>query len=467
MNTAHRFSFEPGTIGFGLFGFPVRIEWTFWMVTLLMGAMRQPGTLYVAEWTVVVLVSILIHELGHALCSAWYGMKPEIKLYGMGGLTTFTPPEPMPPSKNILIDLGGPIAGFLFAGLIVVAALMLPGWRQSEFGKVVFFDLLWVNVGWGLLNLLPVWPLDGGQVVWELERMFSRKATGIVTEIVSCVVCLALIAVALGTQFRTAVVIILWFGFPNFQALFNRFQQKQEKRLWDQLSEIKGHIENHQPSQAIAQALTLWEQASSEDLKQQVLWLLIDAHFENKTFDDGWLFVLRYKVLFGPLPDYEGAYLVELKQPERAIRILKPEFEKHPQSWATSYYLLALAQLGQVAEVLDLCQNLTPPQEVIRVLALLQTEMFFQGNYADSIKIGKRALEMGGPGNFAYNIACACSKLGELDLGIEWLVKAIDLGFTSPDSFDADPDIESLRQSPGYERVVRALQAAVENPKDD
>jgi hypothetical protein len=46
-------------------------------------------------------------------------------------------------------------------------------------------------------------------------------------------------------------------------------------------------------------------------------------------------------------------------------------------------------------------------------------------------------------------------------------VKAIDLGLNNPASFDADPDIESLRQSPGYERVVRILQAAVEDPKDD
>jgi hypothetical protein len=225
---------------------------------------------------------------------------------------------------------------------------------------------------------LPVWPLDGGQVVWELERMFSRKATGIVTEVVSSVVCLALIAVALGTPFRNSVVIILWFGFPNFQALWSRLQQRREKGLWDQLDEIKRHIENHQPAQAITQALTLWEQASSQDLKQQVLWLLIDANFENKTFDDGWLFVLRYKVLFGPLPDYEGAYLVELKQPERAVRVLKPEFEKHSHSWATSYYLLALAQLGQVAEALDLCQTLTPSTEVLRVLNLLQTRCFFR-----------------------------------------------------------------------------------------
>lgn len=467
MNTAPRFSLNQGTIGFGLFGFPVRIEWTFWLVTLLMGSMRQPGALLVAEWTAVVLVSILIHEFGHALCSALFGMKPEIKLYGMGGLTSFAPVEPLSPFKNMLIDLAGPVAGFAFAALIIGSVWIVPDWRQSEFGKVLFFDLLWVNVGWGLLNLLPVWPLDGGQVVWELERMFSRKATGVVTEIVSSVMCLILIVIAFGTQFRTAVVIILWFGFPNFQALFNRFQQKQEKRLWDQLTEIKHHLEAHKPAQAIAQAAELWEQASSQELKQQVLWLLISAHFENKTFDEGWLFVLRYKVLFGPLPDYEGAYLVELKQPERAIGILKPQFEKQPHSWVASYYLLALAQVGQVAEALELCQTLTSRKEALLALNLLQTEMFFQSNYEDSIKIGKQALELGGQGTFAYNVACAYSKLGELDQGIEWLVRAIDLGLNDPASFDADPDLELLRQSPGYELVVQAFKAAVENPKND
>ena len=77
-----------GDIHFRLFGMPVRIHPFFWVTTLIlgMGAGSTPPAV-VLSWIVAVLLSILVHELGHAAVQRHYGGHPKIVLYGLGGLS--------------------------------------------------------------------------------------------------------------------------------------------------------------------------------------------------------------------------------------------------------------------------------------------------------------------------------------------------------------------------------------------
>lgn len=193
--------FEPpssqGDIHFRLFGFPVRIHPFFWVVVALLGLNRgdegtPPGELLM--WVAVVFVSILVHELGHAFLQRRFGGRPWITLYGFGGLASCEDCDRSPRSQ-ILISLAGPAAGFLFA-LAVMTGVRLAGhtigwgnpdrvaeaviaipfvgrtlyWAPFEAyqANVLLLNILWVNVYWGLINLLPVYPLDGGRVSREL-----------------------------------------------------------------------------------------------------------------------------------------------------------------------------------------------------------------------------------------------------------------------------------------------------------
>ena len=85
---AFRFRLSPTLPGlrFRLFGFPVTIGVDFLLITVLLGFGSRPGA-YLIEWLLVVAVSILIHELGHAFVLRRYNINPEIRLWGMGGLT--------------------------------------------------------------------------------------------------------------------------------------------------------------------------------------------------------------------------------------------------------------------------------------------------------------------------------------------------------------------------------------------
>src|SRR4029079_3345516 len=75
---------------FSVFGFPVHIHWFFWLNTaLLSGRLDAKSSAQVqalVSWVAAVLVSIVIHDLGHAFVMRHYGARPHIVLYALGGL---------------------------------------------------------------------------------------------------------------------------------------------------------------------------------------------------------------------------------------------------------------------------------------------------------------------------------------------------------------------------------------------
>ena len=194
---------------FRLFGFPVAIGVDFLLITLLIGMGTRPGA-YLLEWLVVVAVSILIHELGHAFAVHSYGITPEIRLWGMGGLTIFG--FALPPRKSILVSLAGPLVGIPVAVAVMVIRPWLP---EVEPVSTIANDLVFVNLWWGLLNLLPLAGLDGGNVVTSLfliamgER--GRKPGQAFVGLASVVVAIG--AVFVGFVFLT--IVILFFGLMN------------------------------------------------------------------------------------------------------------------------------------------------------------------------------------------------------------------------------------------------------------
>jgi membrane-associated protease RseP (regulator of RpoE activity) len=164
-------------LSFRLFGFPIRIHPLFWLGSALLGAfwLDQPGgTIYLAVWIAAVLVSILVHEMGHAIAFRWFGADSHIVLYVFGGLA-------VPWSavsgrwRRVVISLAGPLAGFALLGVIYFSNYYF-GWAVSNrFVLSLYISLFFINLYWGIMNLLPVFPLDGGQVSQEVCAAVSRR----------------------------------------------------------------------------------------------------------------------------------------------------------------------------------------------------------------------------------------------------------------------------------------------------
>lgn len=152
---------------------PVQIELFAFITAAVLGIDQSRGSkglLWLLLWMAVLLVSVLAHELVHAVLLARMRRPAEITLHGMGGVTTH--PGSLPPRQNIVLHLVPPLL------MLVVVGLPARWWFwnggfTSEFLFRLAFDLYQVNVWWSIFNLVPLWPLDGGQVlasVTELRR---------------------------------------------------------------------------------------------------------------------------------------------------------------------------------------------------------------------------------------------------------------------------------------------------------
>ncbi len=186
-------------LNFTLAGIPVRIHPFFWVIGLLMGP-REGGPPAILLWMTAFFVGILCHELGHALVMRSQGFFPWITLYGLGGLASCDQPRGFSRGnadawRQIFISAAGPLAGFLLAALTLLAARLLKCevryWVGAPFGLLVYVvdglgvnhpqvlgfanNILFVTIVYGILNLLPIYPLDGGQIARELMVMILGR----------------------------------------------------------------------------------------------------------------------------------------------------------------------------------------------------------------------------------------------------------------------------------------------------
>lgn len=203
---------------FSLLGFPVTIQWMFWVVIVLLSgqidSLSQPGGLQMLGiWMAVVLISILWHELGHVLFQKKYGAQPEIVLWGGGGLAIphggrFTR------TQSFIISAAGPAFGLMLWAFSERYFHYFP--PKTEMAAVLRNNIIFVNLGWSILNLLPVIPLDGGRM---LEALLGPKKIKI-TAGIGLVLAIGMAAYAF-LEFKSIFMAIFFgfFAYQNFQIL--------------------------------------------------------------------------------------------------------------------------------------------------------------------------------------------------------------------------------------------------------
>ncbi len=169
-------------------GVPIRCHWS-WvaMLLVLIGVLRAlyasyaeaPGAWAMAVAAALLLcVSVLLHEFGHALVARHYRLSVGgITLFALGGVAEIAdaPPEPV---RDLLIAVAGPAASLALAiaGAVIWWNVALPAIA------VLALHLALTNGVMGLFNLLPGSPLDGGRVLWAVitfltdDELFAARA---------------------------------------------------------------------------------------------------------------------------------------------------------------------------------------------------------------------------------------------------------------------------------------------------
>ncbi len=152
---------------------PITIHPFFWLTAGLLGFLSTKSFIGTLIWIGVILISVLVHEFGHATTAVFFGLKPRIELVALGGLT-YHRGDQLPFWKQFFIVLNGPIFGFMLF-LIAWGLLKLPALATGLLAGIVTL-FFWINLLWTVLNLVPVMPLDGGQLLRiVLESIFGPK----------------------------------------------------------------------------------------------------------------------------------------------------------------------------------------------------------------------------------------------------------------------------------------------------
>ncbi len=250
---------SPYDLRFNLFGFYVRVSWSFWLGAIFFGwnliegfsgsgsGMSKGAVLIM--WVGCMFLSILIHELGHAFAMRFYGIHSSVVLYHFGGLaipeggqfrSTFGRKSFQSSEwQQFWISLAGPAAQILS---VVVLALAVKATGHAFQGHFFVFGFLreipWIAEGnpienpslrlliilytipsifWAVLNLVPIYPLDGGQIMKSLVTIFGGQTTTWLT--------ISLITASLGVLYGLANeqwytgILCASFAFSNYQML--------------------------------------------------------------------------------------------------------------------------------------------------------------------------------------------------------------------------------------------------------
>ncbi|KAA0233016.1 MAG: hypothetical protein JJLCMIEE_03108 [Acidimicrobiales bacterium] len=456
---------SPG-LRFAIFGVPVTIEATLLLIAFLIGlASLQDGigifpwqtvAVLLAAWIAIVVVSILVHEVGHAVAFLAFQRKPEILLHGFGGLTS-AGGRPLGPARSVVVSLAGPCAGFLIGAPVWIWLSQSGSNADLSYETLwILSAIVWVNVGWGALNLLPVLPLDGGNVMAAaLEAVQGSKGRRTAAA-VSVAVAVAGAVLAVTYQ--------LWFAamFAAFFALMN-YRQLQAGRQRRELNDLQVRAER------AVRAVMSGDRAKGIEGLREVLARKPSPQLRAWTVN-----VLGFALL----AEGRNRQAAELaRRPEHASghSLLRGAVDfaagSRDQAMAEITHGLAVERTpippflwdaigmtrADIAELGDWICELEDTGSRRAGLLLLQVTLHEAGRYADAAATGSRAWGTGlHDRTIAYVLARSQARLGDAQGALGWLRAAVSAGFDQLATADAEPDLAPVRTLPGYAELRRA-----------
>ena len=193
---------------FRLFRFPVAVQPFFLITAWLIGPRGDMQATVL--WIISVFLGVMAHELGHAFAGRHFALDPVITLHAFGGMTSWRSERRLGHGQRILLSAAGPAVGIVIGlAVLVLAPRLLPD--PGVLVTRLIHYTVWVNLGWGVLNLAPVLPLDGGHIAASAaEAAFGQPGRTVAT-VVSLIATgsLALWAMWNGQIWLTILAVVL------------------------------------------------------------------------------------------------------------------------------------------------------------------------------------------------------------------------------------------------------------------
>jgi len=440
-----------------ILGIPTKLEGSFFVLSFFLAASRGRNLPLLLEWMLVVFVSVLLHELGHALVARKFGLSPSIKLYSMGGLTSWDSEVTLTPLKHLLISLAGPAAGFLLGCIVFVAGPAVLGSSPSQLLAVAYSDLLWVNLGWGIFNLLPMLPLDGGQVLVTLEEWISKRKSRLVSHIISLMVALGITYLALSLRSMWIAILGGWFVYTNGGALVQKLQTFRDQKIRPLLDQARDALSKSEFDKALVLTRQAQKEARTPSVRIEAAQLLIFILIHQRQFKEAEEELIKFNGVFGEDSYLKGLFYFQKEEMATAIPHLRLAFDRSPTEQLGMILYQALIDEKSWVEALELCGHPVLSDVSWKLYVNLLNEAFASSEFRVAAQAGSLAFEKQPDPNVAYNIACSLARDSEITKACEWLERAIDSGFNNKDLMATDSDLESLRPSPEFAAIMAKM----------
>lgn len=370
---------------------PIRIFPFFWFLILMIGWLSSGTVIGTLLWALVIFVSVLVHEYGHALTAIAFGQKAEIDLVGLGGLTRRTGKK-LKLWQEFLVVLNGPFAGFAFFILITYLQPMFKIERLVALAYL-FKIAAYVNLVWNVLNLLPVQPLDGGHLLRIiLEGLFGFKGVK-ASLLISVGLAAALSLYFFVFQAFLAGSLFLFMAFESYRAwteLKGMTPQDTNSHLQEVLKEAQMDMQTGRQNEALSKLFFLREQA-------------------------------RQGVLFITATQYIARLLTEQGHYKQAYEWLLPI-----ENRLSLDYIHLLQQLAYRLQ-----------------------------EWEQVVKIGNRAYREEPTANVALLNALACAIMGQAKQSVGWLRSASQLGLSNIQEIAQKREFDAIRNSPEFQVLLR------------
>jgi Zn-dependent protease len=217
---------------FRLFGITVYLHWTWFLAFLILtdlqrelGQQEYSSYLWNALEILCLFLIVLIHEFGHQLaCRQVGGRTNDIVLWPLGGVAYVMPPQR--PGAQLWSIAAGPLVNVILIPLLslLVSASSHLGWYDTHPDLYELCHELWkINLVLLAFNLLPIYPLDGGQILrsllwFPLGRIKSLMTAsviglaGVAAIILSAIPELPELLRAAGPQRNAILFNLVWLG---------------------------------------------------------------------------------------------------------------------------------------------------------------------------------------------------------------------------------------------------------------
>ncbi|MEM6346529.1 MAG: site-2 protease family protein [Bacteroidota bacterium] len=346
---------ESLSLRFKLFGFPVTIEPTFFLLGLLFYRMAGTplGTLEVMVW---VLIAIMVHELGHAFAMRQFGLAPSIRLHMIGGMAYWekNPGAPLSNLQQIWIALAGPLAGFALGGLLWLWANYvgaIPHFALDEYQ--VYSYTQFFTIYWSILNLLPVYPLDGGQVLYYGLNLNPRWNARLLTGIITLAVGGTLLFLALRVQQYWVAILLGYILYKNISML----QSSRDQHLNVEVQQVLKLIQSGDFETSVPRLEGILQQAKSKPYQNWAISQLAEYYLQQQN----WQKILELDTQHPGLRAAFGYPLAlanqHIENEAAGLTIAQKVLDRHYEERLARYYIEALCKiedLDRMAQFLGL-----------------------------------------------------------------------------------------------------------------